>query len=74
MKDLDSENFRPAVRRWGGKYEDDVKITYYSNPRIFSCRTERDDTKKPGKLLTDEEREEICGVDSSSSEPTDEVE
>lgn len=63
MRDLYSENFRPAARRWDGVYEEDVKITYYSNPRIFSCRTERDDTIKPGKLWTEEEFAELFGDD-----------
>lgn len=64
MKDLYSENFRPAASRWDGIYEEYVKITYYSNPRIFSCRTERDDTIEPGELWTEEEFEEHFGEDA----------
>ena len=62
MKDLYSENFRPAASRWDGISEEDVKITYYSNPRIFSCRTERDDTIEMGVLyrhLEDDENDQL---------------
>lgn len=37
-------------RRFDGMYEEDVKVTYYSNPRIFSHRTERDETMEMGVL------------------------
>lgn len=44
------EDFRPSASRWDGLYEEDTIVTYYSNARIFSSRTERDDTVKMGKL------------------------
>ena len=56
-KKYDAE-FRPSARRWKDSFEEDVLVTYYSNPRIFSCRTERDDTKKPGVLYRDIEDDE----------------
>lgn len=44
------EEFRPSASRWDGLFEEDTLVTYYSNARIFSSRTERDDTIEMGVL------------------------
>lgn len=48
-------SFCPTPSRWEGLYDEDVKITFYSNPNIFSKRTERDDTMEPGELYREME-------------------
>lgn len=52
-RNVNNEEFRPSARRWEGMYQEDTLVTYYSNTRIFSHRTERDDTIEMGELYTD---------------------